>query len=288
MNEIPDDDICRRCQCRCDGRATKSYLNDKLVDIHCESCFEFHRIEQYRKDRILRTGLVMHASLWGFERGAYSDRGSPLEDWRWELLARRSAPPRCIPEEDWTSYRRRIDGALALLPDRGEQNYARLSRDLIAESRITARSAETVLGIFDTNGNPVPQPRSYEAVNESMRRITEVVKTVYEPRLWFGSQSPRQGSLQAFVRAESARGHSGEFKGLKVLSYCIAGRAMQTLSMGKHSITLICAEDEDEPRMGIQGIESIEEEALHMLVRATEMWECGALKLQRDAEVSVI
>lgn len=283
--EIADNDICRRCQCKCNDASTKSYRNGVLVDLHCESCIEFKRIEEYRKEGVLSTRLIMNAALWGFERRTYPERGATLEDWRWELYKRKSAPPLCIPEEKWTDYRHRIDGALGYLPERGAlytDKHITLGQ-LVQESKASAVSAERMFGLFDGYGNPIPQPRCYVAVNESVERITKVLKTVYEPRCWFGG-------LQKFVRPEPVKGHSAEVEGLKMLSYCMAGRAVQTLSIGDDSITLITAEDEDEDeaRMGIQGIDATEERAIEMLTRATALWESGVLKLKRDGEVSIV
>ena len=177
-------------------------------------------------------------------------------------------------------YRRRLDNISDGLPAPSTRHSQIAVEDLIVKGQWEALWAEREFGVFDKGGNPVPQPRSYASVNESMERVTRALKTVYEPDCWFGG-------LATFVRPEPVKGHSGEAEGLKMLSYCMVGRAVQTLSIGDASITLITAEDEDVPRMGVQGIAATEERAIEMLVKATDLWKSGALKLSRDTDVGM-
>lgn len=277
---IEDNSICRRCQARCVDAITRSYVGDVLVDISCESCAEFRRIEQYRRDSVLRTKLILSAALWGYERSSASH--GALEDWRWELMTLRSAPPLMVPEERWTDYRMRIRRIANELPDRDSRAMPKFVEHLVRESKKKALQAEQEFGVYDGRGYPIEQPRSYRAVNASYETINALVKGSYEPLVWFGG-------LQKFVRSEPVKGHSVEMHGIKLLSYCMAGRAMQTISIESgESITLITAEDEAEPRMGIQGIEATEQQAVDMLRRCIELWQSGVLKmLRRDGEVSV-
>lgn len=299
---IADDGMCRACGIHCGERAwrTHTYGNPKadneeekesrLIDVQCEECVNERRRVEFRTTGLLTSRLTMEAAMWGFdtdERPTYKrDLGSRLENWRWELQGLIGEPPPPIAEAMWAAYRRHLRDALAILPERGRYPAASIFELVDASVAIVERAKE-VFATRDAYGNFVPQPRCYQAVNQSMKRIQATVKDLYEPTVWYGG-------LKTFLDEETMRGHSAlGAGGLKVLSFVCAGRAMQTLSMPigatEESITLITDESSDERGiMGVQGIDATERHAIDMLRNASELWAAGKLVFTADKGVSLI
>jgi hypothetical protein len=113
-------------------------------------------------------------------------------------------------------------------------------------------------------------------VREALDRIQAAVD-VFDRNVW--------RSLRAHLKGHCERGESLEFQGMKVLTFVVAGRVMITLEDEASSLTLITTEDEDS-RMGIQGIAAREHQALDLLERATLAWELGH-RTKPDHEVRI-
>lgn len=113
-----------------------------------------------------------------------------------------------------------------------------------------------------------------EEVYASYNRLHDLVKKTFEPVVWFGG-------LQKRVQDSKVRGLKMKYKLKKdrwwknahMLVWSSAGRVLMTLEYrdGTH-ITLIAAEDESAPRMGIQGICATEQEASDLLNAAVQAW----------------
>lgn len=105
----------------------------------------------------------------------------------------------------------------------------------------------------------------------------------FEKHSWFNG-------IQSTVQKSSTKGMKAEAKGLTMLTYTIAGRAMITLEEDNASITLITAEDEMESRMGLQGICATEKQAKNILLKANMLWrnrEDNGFFLKEDRKVSM-
>lgn len=185
---IIDDGMCRTCHVHCGERATRSYVylketeEQRLVDIHCESCIAEERRARYRASNILTSRLMMDAAMWGYHQNHEENKydHGPLSNWHSKVCALRDAPPVGVPEAMWGAYGRQLDSALAILPDRFKsrgadaQNPPLLTRGLITASMMIVDRAEDVFSVRDAKGAIVAQPRCYKAVNASVAAVTEV------------------------------------------------------------------------------------------------------------------
>ena len=152
----------------------------------------------------------------------------------------------------------------------------------------------------------------WTAINEASNRVHDYVKANFEPSVWFGHGghpftktedkwgSPTCGfgtavcePMAKVIRASKAswmvsketdrasrlfsvlpRLHDYTLK-----TWCTAGRCLIELENPKARITLITAENEDAMRMGIQGIDATEMQAIGLLDWAEKAWTEGAITL---------
>jgi len=93
----------------------------------------------------------------------------------------------------------------------------------------------------------------------------------FEAEVWFHG-------LQKIIQDCDSSGMELKSGDLQILTLCTAGRVMLTLSNpAKDSISLITTdEDEDRPRMGIQGICATAEVATGLIEQAITAWQAGA------------
>jgi len=109
----------------------------------------------------------------------------------------------------------------------------------------------------------------------------------FESTVWFGG-------LQRTVRKSRYKGMSAAepvaspFGPVQVLSFTMAGRALVTLETGDHSVSLITAEDESTPRMGINGIGTTAAVACTLMRTVAAAWERGEVKMVDDTGVTTI
>lgn len=101
--------------------------------------------------------------------------------------------------------------------------------------------------------------------------------TGFEQTVWFGG-------LQKAVLATNDRSLGAKFTAkdgttIEMLTYCLAGRCVIQLDAPDARLTLITAEDETEPRMGVQGIDATVDQAQGLLIAATEAWSEGRVTL---------
>lgn len=118
---------------------------------------------------------------------------------------------------------------------------------------------------------------------QSVDRIHDKIKE-FESTVWFGG-------LQDIIRKSKVSGvsaRSPNFNDFKVLTYCSCARTMFTFSDKDSDVTAITEEDSDEHRMGMQGIDATESEAIRLINLAISLWKDGALKFKADKKVSII
>jgi len=123
------------------------------------------------------------------------------------------------------------------------------------------------------------------------RRVDAAAKTIHEAIkrfervVWFGG-------LQAKVRAARVRGmKSTEVPSahgpVTLLAWSCAGRTLITLDAPTCTVTTITAEDERQPRMGMQGVDATESEALGLLDAVADAWERRAIEVRPDEKVGI-
>jgi len=113
---------------------------------------------------------------------------------------------------------------------------------------------------------------------------------LFEAVVWFPH-------LQAVVNACDSRGMSGELRGMKVLTWCCAGRCLIQFEEGGATLTLITADDEGPwkretahvaPFMGPMGIQHVDGEyvdILKMIYKATRYG--GEISLSPNSSVGI-
>lgn len=120
-------------------------------------------------------------------------------------------------------------------------------------------------------------------IQQSVDKIHDKIKE-FESAVWFSG-------LQAIIKKSTTSGVSAsapKLNGFSVLTFCSAGRTMFTIEDKDASVTTITEEDSSSPRMGLQGIDATEEQALKLLNSAIRLWKDGKLKFKSDKKVSII
>lgn len=116
---------------------------------------------------------------------------------------------------------------------------------------------------------------------DTLKAIGEQV-TVLDKEMWLGQ-------LQPIVRACDMKGMSATCGDTKYLTWSMCGRMMMTIQEpdGVH-VTVMTAEDEDTPHMGLRGINATKDQALAILKTTVERWKAGLLTFKADDEVSYL
>jgi hypothetical protein len=144
-------------------------------------------------------------------------------------------------------------------------------------------------------------PRWFE-IHAASNRVHAFVKANFEPSVWFGhagkpftktpdpkgfGETAGMGSGRAMMPLvyKATRSHltsglivEGELTYV-VNTWCTAGRALIEVESKKARITLITEDGSKLLRMGVQGIDATEEEAIDLLGRAESAWLAGAYNL---------
>jgi hypothetical protein len=117
----------------------------------------------------------------------------------------------------------------------------------------------------------------------SFQKIHAKIKE-FEQRVWFKG-------LQETIRRSKCKGVSATdtpFAGFHVLTYTMCGRTIITVEDKQSSVSMICLDDSSESTMGDRGIDATEEQAIHLINLAIELYESGHLKFKDDKEVSYL
>ena len=98
--------------------------------------------------------------------------------------------------------------------------------------------------------------------------------------------------LGRIVDAERSRGmKSAEFPSpsgpARLMTFTSAGRVMLTIDAELASVSMLTAEGEWTPRMGMQGIDATADEAIALIDAATEAWRAGTLAMAADNAVGI-
>ena len=139
-------------------------------------------------------------------------------------------------------------------------------------------------------------------IHSAYNRVNNHVKENFEPSVWFGhagqpwTRTPDKdgfghtagmGSGRAMMPLVKNSRHSHLTSGkivegattYVVNTWCSAGRALIEVESAKARITLITEDGSPLLRMGIQGIDATEAEAIELLGRAESGWLAGAFNL---------
>jgi hypothetical protein len=143
-------------------------------------------------------------------------------------------------------------------------------------------------------------------IHSAYNRVQAHVKENFEPSVWFGHAG------QPFTRTPDKEGFghtAGRGKGRAMMplvyksnhshltsgkivegaltyvvnTWCTAGRALIEVESAKARITLITEDGSELLRMGIQGIDATEDEAIELLGRAETAWLAGAFDLTQGS-----
>lgn len=139
-------------------------------------------------------------------------------------------------------------------------------------------------------------------INSASNRVHQHVKENFEPSVWFGhagqpfTKTPDKdgfghtagmGKGRAMMPLVHKSKHSWLTSGkivegaltYVVNTWCTAGRALIEVESAKARITLITEDGSPLLRMGVQGIDATEAEAIKLLNRAETAWVAGAFNL---------
>jgi len=125
---------------------------------------------------------------------------------------------------------------------------------------------------------------SYNYILDKVERESEEIRRRvkdFERGVWFRG-------LQKQVRATSHRGFRADGEDVCVLVWSCAGRTVMTIEPPdeSHSVSLITADDETEPVMGIQGICATKEQASALITAAISAYNNG-VAYRRDDKVGM-
>jgi hypothetical protein len=104
-------------------------------------------------------------------------------------------------------------------------------------------------------------------IQQSYSRIYDKIKE-FEKEVWFKG-------LQKQIMASTVKGVSakpGIFSNFCVLTYSMCARTVITIEDDKNSVSLITEEDSPDSRMGFQGIDAIEKEAISLIQLAIDLY----------------
>lgn len=139
-------------------------------------------------------------------------------------------------------------------------------------------------------------------IHSASNRVHDHVKENFEPSVWFGhagqpfTKTPDKdgfghtaglGTGRAMMPLVYKSNHSHLTSGkivegnttYVVNTWCTAGRALIEVESAKARITLITEDGSTLLRMGVQGIDATEAEAIELLGRAESAWIAGAFNL---------
>lgn len=132
-------------------------------------------------------------------------------------------------------------------------------------------------------GKPGTDPR-WLKIDASSKIIHTAAKAPggFECHVWFNG-------LQRAVRDSGCTDMSSgkvltPIGDLTLVTFCSAGRCVLQIDSDVARLTLITAEDEDEARMGVRGIDATEEQALELLATIVAAWKHGKIVMQDDTK----
>lgn len=112
------------------------------------------------------------------------------------------------------------------------------------------------------------------------RELSPLVKE-FERRVYL------DGGLVAAIDACAVRGMSGILGDITMRTFTMAGRVMVTIEQGDSSVSVLAAQGENPPRMGLHSIEGSILAAGELLGRVCDMWHSAGI-MQPDTEVRIL
>lgn len=117
-------------------------------------------------------------------------------------------------------------------------------------------------------------------VNASYEKFKGWIKN-FETEVWIGG-------MRKTMMASNKSGMSCEAEGIKLLTFCTAGRCMIDIHIGDEHISFVTVDNDAQNHcMGLQGIYGKEESITSALNKVMILWREGKLNLKDDVEVSI-
>lgn len=268
---VEGEKICSQCHTVIDGRWTEYFQGDKLVETLCERHARAKMVATYRKTHVITTSLMLEALV--------SVRVHEVDETQADTVL----------DEEHVDLFVRFPRIRRVRRVRSTGRCYLLCRDdeVLCDGVFSLPSLKGFVWLAVERESAVDL---LLGVQHSVEAIQRILKEVYEPKVWLGY-------LQGVLEKSAARGHSAEFDSkigfgrVRLLSYVIAGRAVQTIQMvdePQYSITLIFDESRKGPSGGIQGIYASEHRAQALMlevVSALDTLKEGRISLVEDNEV---
>lgn len=272
---------CSHCGAeRLDGWSARCDAENNVLAVSCRDCTDAADLAQWDTDKRLRSSLALTAALKSHSR--------PVEF---------RAAPRCWPPHPWEAeLTLPKDGdfvrVLATLYSPRDPDFRgpvamtaapathREMRELVGGREFVVIEGTRLVG----SGVVKPWDLRWLDIAEASERVHATVKATLEPLVWFGG-------LASIVRPAKMRGLKGAAETavgrVEMLTYSSAGRCLIQLDTPTDRVTCITAEDEDEPRMGVQGVDATADAAVSLLCAATVAWRAGAFEMVESAGVGL-
>lgn len=289
--DYPD---CRHCSAKSlEAFSTKLDEHGDVIDVLCLGCKDLEALAQWSKDSRLRTSLTMSAALkTHFLRARLTLARLSRPSHPWECRIAFDGSDEQFPAHIYFPREYDPEGLVRGWRDESDRTFnvsigSKAKREFRSGRafRVTDNARRSATGIM-----PAWDMRWLD-VAEASERVHRAAKSGLEPRVWFGG-------LQEVVRAASISGmRSGMIEtetplgAIELTTFCSAGRCLiqiDTPSPAGPCITLITAEDESAPRMGVQGIDATESDALALLDAITTAWCDGRVTMRERAGVRML
>jgi hypothetical protein len=275
---------CPTCS-RCGEKNLNAYSADcdregDVQSVYCIDCRDGLNIDEWSSDKRLKSSLTLTAALKATSRPVVvtmQHRGNPPHPWEPEVMFR-----------DGT--RSRVSATLYSPRDPDFRQPVKMSAytEAMREFRSGREFDVIYRGVRVAQGYVPAWDMRWLDVHEASQRVHAAVKAPdgFERVVWFGG-------LQKAVRATNVSALKGTFvaetgETVEVTTFCSGGRCVIQIETSADRVTLITAEDESEPRMGVQGIDATEETALRLLAATTSAWAAGSLAMAETTNVGML
>jgi hypothetical protein len=251
-----------------------------VQSVHCIPCEEGMDLDAWDRDKRLFSGLTLTAALKAQSRPMEflaAPRFQPPHPWGPEVM---------FPKGDGFV---RVQATLYSPRDPDFRGPVAMTAATATHSEMREFVGGREFAVFEEGrlvGSGVVKPWDLRWLDiaEASERVHAAVKATLEPLVWFGG-------LAAIVRPAKLRGLKGAAETavgrVEMVTYSSAGRCLIQLDTPTDRVTCITAEDEDEPRMGVQGIDATADVAVSLLCAVSEAWRAGAFKMRESADVGM-
>ena len=251
-----------------------------VLSVSCQTCTDAADLAQWDGDKRLRSSLTLTAALKAQSRPVEfraAPRCRPPHPWETELTLPKGADFARVEATLYSPRDPDFRGPVAMTAATATHGEM---RELVGGREFVVIEGGRLVG----SGIVKPWDLRWLDIAEASERVHAAVKATLEPLVWFGG-------LAAIVRPAKLRGLKGAAETavgrVEMMTYSSAGRCLIQLDTPTDRVTCITAEDEDEPRMGVQGIDATADVAVSLLCAVSEAWRAGAFKMRESADVGM-